>query len=107
MHRENEIIGARFRLHDSETIHELRNTVDNACVHRFKTILKKKKGHSRMNKQTIRTILLVLAGVSAILAALAMIIGGEMTMINAAIIFLAVIVMTALVTRMRGESRSR
>jgi hypothetical protein len=51
--------------------------------------------------------LLVLAGVSAILAALAMIIGGEMTMINAAIIFLAVIVMTAIVTRMRGESRSR
>jgi hypothetical protein len=30
-----------------------------------------------------------------------------MTMINAAIIFLAVIVMTAIVTRMRGESRSR
>jgi hypothetical protein len=60
-----------------------------------------------MNKQIIRMILLVVAGVSAILAALSMIIGGEMTMINAATIFLAVIVMTALVTLMRGESRSR
>jgi len=105
MHRGNEITGARFRLHDSETIRALRNTGDSACVHRFKTILK--KGYSRMNKQTIRILLLVLAGISAILAALSMIIGGEMTMINSAIIFLAVVVMTALVTLMRGESRSR